>query len=99
MERRNFLRLLVGGVAAVAAERTFPFRVFSFPREIVVLPAGLTGLRYSDDWINSTGTWYGLSRSPVPGVLKTPHVNLNPAPALGPIALRQLRRFPQRLTP
>jgi hypothetical protein len=27
---------MVGGVAAAAAVRTFPFRVFSFPREIVV---------------------------------------------------------------
>ena len=31
MERRGFLKLMVGGVAAAAAVRTFPFRVFSFP--------------------------------------------------------------------
>lgn len=35
MERRNFLRLMVGGVSTAAAVRTFPFRVFSFPKEIV----------------------------------------------------------------
>jgi hypothetical protein len=35
--RRGFLKMmggLVGGVAASAAVRTFPFRVFSFPTEI-----------------------------------------------------------------
>ncbi len=31
MNRRNFLRALTGGVAAAAAVRTFPFRVFSIP--------------------------------------------------------------------
>jgi hypothetical protein len=40
MNRRAFLRSLVGGIAAGAAAasavRTYPFRVFSFPREIVV---------------------------------------------------------------
>jgi hypothetical protein len=30
MNRRNFLSTLVGGIAVGAAERTFPFRVFSF---------------------------------------------------------------------
>lgn len=33
MNRRNFLGM-IGGVAATAAVRTFPFRVFSFPTEI-----------------------------------------------------------------
>ena len=35
MNRRGFLSLLVGGVAAAAAERAFPFRVFSFPSQVV----------------------------------------------------------------
>lgn len=35
MNRRGFLRAMVGGVAVAAAERTFPFRVFSFPKEVV----------------------------------------------------------------
>lgn len=35
MNRRNFLRAMVGGVAVAAAERTFPFRVFFFPKEVV----------------------------------------------------------------
>jgi len=34
MDRRGFLKTLIGGVAATAAVRTFPFRVFSFPSEI-----------------------------------------------------------------
>ena len=33
MNRRNFLGLMIGGVA-VSAARTFPFRVFSFPKEV-----------------------------------------------------------------
>lgn len=36
MDRRNFLRDLVGGLAATAVVRSFPFRVFSFPSEIVL---------------------------------------------------------------
>jgi hypothetical protein len=35
MNRRSFLGLLAGGLAASAAVRSFPFRVFSFPKEIV----------------------------------------------------------------
>jgi hypothetical protein len=34
MNRRSFLGLLTGGLAASAAVRSFPFRVFSFPKEI-----------------------------------------------------------------
>jgi len=34
MDRRKFLSALIGGVATAAAVRTFPFRVFSFPKEI-----------------------------------------------------------------
>ena len=57
MNRRNFLRLMVGGVATAAAVRTFPFRVFSFPSQIL-FPArcltveditNLTLERLSDD--------------------------------------------------
>ena len=31
MDRRNFLRKMIGGVAVAAAVRTWPFRVYSFP--------------------------------------------------------------------
>lgn len=44
LNRRGFLRAMVGGIAVAAAERTFPFRVFSFPKEIVV-PPGFIGLQ------------------------------------------------------
>jgi hypothetical protein len=37
MNRRGFLGLLIGGVAATAAVRTWPFRVYSFPTEVVAL--------------------------------------------------------------
>ena len=36
MDRRKFLSLIVGGVAATAAVRTFPFRVYSFPSKPAV---------------------------------------------------------------
>lgn len=38
MDRRGFLQKLVGGVVAGAAIRTWPFRVYSFPTEIVQPP-------------------------------------------------------------
>ena len=34
MKRRNFL---IGGIAAAAAVRTWPFRVYSFPSQIVAI--------------------------------------------------------------
>ena len=34
-DRRHFLRNLVGGLAATSAVRTWPFRVYSFPTEII----------------------------------------------------------------
>src|SRR5258708_33970393 len=36
MNRRSFLGSLVGGVAATAAVRTWPFRVFSFPTSLAM---------------------------------------------------------------
>lgn len=38
MDRRSFFKSIVGGFAATAAVRTFPFRVFSFPKEIILAP-------------------------------------------------------------
>lgn len=38
MNRRKFFGTLIGGVAAGAAVRTWPFRVFSFPSEVEVNP-------------------------------------------------------------
>jgi hypothetical protein len=46
MNRRQFLRSMIGGVATAAAVRAFPFRVFSFPKDPYV--AGLDLGEYSD---------------------------------------------------
>jgi hypothetical protein len=35
MNRRGFISSLVGGVAATAAVRSWPFRVFSFPAQVI----------------------------------------------------------------
>jgi hypothetical protein len=37
MNRRDFLGTLIGGVAATAAVRTWPFRVYSFPSKVNLL--------------------------------------------------------------
>lgn len=37
INRRGFLGMMIGGVAATAAVRTFPFRVFSFPTNITIV--------------------------------------------------------------
>ena len=34
MNRRSFFRTMIGGVAAAAAVRTWPFRVYSFPSQV-----------------------------------------------------------------
>lgn len=36
MDRRLFFNRMIGGLAATAAVRTWPFRVYSFPAEIVI---------------------------------------------------------------
>ena len=41
MNRRAFLGSLIGGVAATAAVRTWPFRVFSFPSELAAPSSGV----------------------------------------------------------
>ena len=56
MNRRSFLTSLIGGVAASAAVRTWPFRVYSFPKEIEY----------------ASGTIGAITRSSYPGRLCTP---------------------------
>lgn len=45
MQRRSFLKYLIGGLAVTAVERTFPFRVYSFASAVkpvqLVTPAVL----------------------------------------------------------
>jgi hypothetical protein len=36
VNRRLFIKFLIGGVSTAAAVRSFPFRVYSFPKEIVI---------------------------------------------------------------
>lgn len=45
MDRRSFFRSMIGGVAATAAVRTWPFRVFSFPNELA-MPLPLFAEKY-----------------------------------------------------
>ena len=61
MNRRNFLRTLVGGVAASAAVRTWPFRTYFFPKEIVVPELSLAGLPYWEDG-KHVGDFMGIQR-------------------------------------
>ena len=49
MNRRAFLGSLVGGVAAAAAVRTWPFRVFSFPAEPKIVHATISEYK---DYVN-----------------------------------------------
>ena len=50
MNRRKFLNSLVGGIAASAAVRTFPFRVFSFPPEIHIPQTTITAAVILPPW-------------------------------------------------
>ena len=43
MNRRAFLSTLIGGVAAAAAVRTWPFRAYSFPSEVKIAPIAAGG--------------------------------------------------------
>jgi hypothetical protein len=36
ISRRGFLASMIGGIAAAAAIRTFPFTVYSFPEKIII---------------------------------------------------------------
>jgi hypothetical protein len=58
MDRRHFLQTLVGGLAAGAAIRTWPFRVYSFPTEIQTIPlygpAGGLPLSNAEAYVTAT---------------------------------------------
>ena len=47
--RRDFFRTMIGGVAAAAAVRTWPFRVYSFPTDLTIssVDLGYSVLDYS----------------------------------------------------
>lgn len=54
INRRKFLKQLVGGIAVGAVVRTWPFRVFSFPSELVATPMEISS--YSSYSIKYSGT-------------------------------------------
>ena len=62
MNRRGFLGMMIGGVAAVAAVRTYPFRVFSFPAEILV--PEIEPMPLMDDLVDLVGDIPLLFRGP-----------------------------------
>jgi hypothetical protein len=54
MDRRGFLGKLIGGVAATAAARTWPFRVYSFPAEPTLFDVPLPDVFFQDTpWTHS----------------------------------------------
>src|SRR5215467_2098531 len=59
MKRRNFL---IGGIAASAAVRTWPFRVYSFPSNIILRQPRPFLYAADDDLI---WPWLGLDNAPV----------------------------------
>jgi len=77
MDRRNFLRSLVDGVAVATAVRTWPFRVYSFPARIsrpteiddLIFFMHPGGISYFFEQRTPFPTWAGLERTPYPGRL------------------------------
>ena len=60
MKRRNFL---IGGIAASAAVRTWPFRVYSFPSQIITVDFSAEKEKYirlARTYIDEEVTQYGL---------------------------------------
>ena len=58
MNRRNFLQSMIGGLAASAAVRQWPFRVYSFPTRIVPY-------RSLPDSIFVNTPWIAMNKIPV----------------------------------
>ena len=59
MNRRGFLQTLIGGIAATAAARTWPFRVYSFPSEIKIADATAMGIELENLPLEKLATiWY-----------------------------------------
>lgn len=75
---------MIGGVAAATAVRTFPFRVFNFPAEIVkpqlILTGSIESTFLQGDEVDITGLldmhFYDAFRYAAGGILRaaTPHV-------------------------
>jgi hypothetical protein len=54
MNRRNFLQLATLAIAGQAVERVFPFRVYSIPKKITVVPSLYPG-RLSTPALHASG--------------------------------------------
>lgn len=92
MNRRNFLQLAALSIAGQAAERVFPFRVYSIPETICAPKIDLVGLNGADytHYNSTSGLLMNLRRSPYPGKLWAPG---NPATAMPtPEILRNVER-------
>jgi len=61
ISRRSFLHNMIGGVAAAAAVRQFPFRVYSFPSEIKLIKPEFPSLA-SGGLIEANAEWTWLGR-------------------------------------
>lgn len=62
LDRRNFIQQMIGGIAGTAAVRTWPFRVYSFPTNIVLassLPAGFVTLELLQEAFAIKGPLHG----------------------------------------
>ncbi len=59
MNRRSFLNLAALAIAGKAAERVFPFRVYSIPKEIVIAPNPYDGLFIGGKWSPRTPAVFG----------------------------------------
>ena len=87
MKRRNFL---IGGIAASAAVRAWPFRVYSFPSQIAIVDFEAEKARFVrlariaiDEEVARGGIvapffLYETAPAPLRTITKGPHVLLNP---------------------
>jgi hypothetical protein len=76
MDRRNFLKMLVGGVATAAAVRTFPFRVFSLPSKPIRVDWNEL-VTVQDLYIRDGGAFRRIENGPWMDMGKSPVVWMN----------------------
>jgi hypothetical protein len=60
MNRRHFLSTVVGGVAAAAAVRTWPFRVYSFPNKVELAPIDTSAM--GTMWMHGPRGWVEMGK-------------------------------------
>jgi hypothetical protein len=62
MNRRHFFNSLIGGIAATAAVRTWPFRVYSFPSDLTWAGTDITV--YSQKELDDVVSKYEATQEP-----------------------------------